>query len=142
LLLLGTLGACGGDSKPDGGAETQPRCVDLPKNACTPLYSPTFDRVFTETLHRTCAQSSSCHNSEGRQGGLVFEDQAASYALLLGQSGGKARVVPGDPSCSELIVRTHSIGKTWQMPPGTALGEAELCALRQWVANGAQPASQ
>jgi hypothetical protein len=66
-----------------------------------------------------------------------LSDETESYELLLGERGGKARVIPGGAPCSELIVRTHSLDKPWQMPPGTALSEGERCALRLWVEQGA-----
>ncbi len=137
-LALLFCSACGDDGD-DTPTETLPACITLPAGTCQPAYSPTFDRVFTETLQRTCAQTSACHSSEGRQGGLVFTDSAESYALLLGQNGNKARVAPGNASCSELVVRTHSVGKAWQMPPGAALDPGVLCAIRTWVQNGANP---
>lgn len=136
-LLLTPIVSCGDD----GGEEaTQPRCIELPAEPCNPDYTPTFDRIFDETLKRSCSQTNSCHNAEGRQGGLSFTDIAESHALLLGQVDGKARVVPNDAACSELIVRTHEVGKPWQMPPGTELRPGERCALRQWIQNGAPPA--
>jgi hypothetical protein len=94
--------------------------------------------VFDNTLSRTCAQAgSACHGPAGRRGGLVFADADESYALLTGQNGGKARVKPGNAACSELIVRLESIGKDWQMPPGTPLSAPERCTIRQWVELGA-----
>jgi len=135
-LLLSLVASCGDDAE----EQTQPSCIELPTTACNPDYTPTFDRIFTETLQRNCAQTNSCHSSQGRQGGLSFTDATESYALLLGQADGKARVIPNDAACSELVVRTHSVGKAWQMPPGTPLREGERCAIRQWIQNGANPA--
>jgi hypothetical protein len=132
-LLLPLAAGCGDDAE----EQTQPTCIELPSTACSPDYPPTFDRIFTETLRRNCAQTNSCHNQTGRQGGLSFEDAEESYALVLGQADGKARVIPNDAACSELVVRTHGIGKPWQMPPGTPLRQGELCAIRQWIGNGA-----
>ena len=139
LLLLTVMTSCGDDT---GEEPTRPRCIELSAAACNPDYTPTFNRIFEETLKRSCSQTNSCHNAEGRQGGLSFTDMQESYALLLGERGGKARVVPNDAACSELIVRTHGTGKAWQMPPGEPLRPGELCALRQWIQNGAEPAPE
>ena len=65
---------------------------------------------------------------------MTFEDpQHAFDALTAG------RVKPGDPGCSEMIVRVTSEGESYQMPPGDALPVAEQCALIQWVNDGAPP---
>ena len=63
---------------------------------------------------------------------MSFEDEAHAFAALRA-----GRVVPGDPGCSKLIVRTDSPGASYQMPPGDPLREAERCALIQWVQAGA-----
>jgi hypothetical protein len=106
--------------------------------ACPPLYSPTFDNVYAMTLRDGCgSQRSSCHSASGKQGGMSFEDEAHAYAALLA-----GRVVPGDPGCSKMIVRTDSPGASYQMPPGDPLGAAERCALIQWVQAGAAMGSR
>src|SRR4051794_22171305 len=90
-----TMNACSGSSG-TGGADG---CVEDLSASCAPLYTPTFDEIFTRTLKPTCSVSNAaCHAAAGAQGGLTFEDADASYALLLGKTDGKARVVPGDPS--------------------------------------------
>src|ERR1700748_3373661 len=68
-----------------------PECVaDVPAS-CSPLYTPTFDQIYTRTLAPTCALSgAACHAPEGAQGGLVFAGADASYAMLLGEADGKA----------------------------------------------------
>ncbi len=139
LVPLTAIASCGDDSAEE---PTQPRCIELPQAACNPSYTPTFNRIFDETLKQGCSQTNSCHNAEGRQGGLSFTDMEDSYALLLGQLDGKARVLPNDAACSELIVRTHASGAPWQMPPGAPLRPGELCALRQWIENGAPPPTE
>jgi len=132
LLLFGVAVAlgCGEPALP---------CVEHLDLACAPLYSPTYDEIFTRTLHPTCAQAGgSCHAAAGAQGGLVFEDADTAYALLLGQMGERARVVPGDTSCSVLVERLSSTDKTVVMPPGGALPDAERCAVIQWIKQGAK----
>jgi hypothetical protein len=135
LLLVGACLLALGCSTP-APASTCVQGLDL---TCSPLYSPTFDQVYARTLHPTCAQSgASCHSAEGKQGGLDFDDPDRAYSLLLGEGGGKARVVAGDAACSLLVERIESADKKSQMPPGSPLSAAERCALEQWIENGAK----
>lgn len=114
-------------------------CVDGLSTQCSPLYPPTFDDIYTRTLHPTCAQEgSSCHSSQGMMGGLVFEDEDTAYDLLLGRVDGRARVEPGDPSCSLIVEHLESTDPSFVMPPGAPLSDAEKCAFIQWIAMGAQ----
>ena len=122
-VWLAALAGC-----PDAGP---PACAAV-ETSCTPLYMPTFDNVFNNTLKSGCgSQLGSCH-SAGGAGKMSLADPAAAYASLLA-----GRVTAGDPGCSEMIVRTVATGADYQMPPGTALGAAERCSLIQWVAAGA-----
>jgi len=113
-------------------SDPPPACITV-DTACAPLYQPTFDNIYPMTLRDTCgSQRASCHSAAGRQGGMSFQDsQHAFDALRAG------RVMPGDPGCSKLIVRTDSPGASYQMPPGDPLTEAERCVLIQWVQSGA-----
>jgi hypothetical protein len=111
-----------------------PSCITV-DTSCAPLYAPNFDNVYTMTLRDTCGSDDvSCHSAAGQQGGMSFEDQQHAYDALL-----DGRVRPGEPGCSEMIVRTSSPGESYQMPPGDPLSEAERCALIRWVAAGALP---
>ena len=111
--------------------EDPPRCVTV-EASCSPLYQPTFDNVFNMTLQTTCGgRLSACH-AAGGAGEMSLADPATAYAALL-----DGRVTPGDPGCSEIIVRTGAPGKDYQMPPGSARGAPERCSLIQWVAAGA-----
>jgi hypothetical protein len=113
-------------------SDPPPACITVDPT-CAPLYEPTFDNVYSHTLRDTCGSTrSSCHSAAGKQGGMSFEDEAHAYGALLA-----GRVVPGDPGCSKMIVRTDSPGADYQMPPGDPLSEPERCALIQWVAAGA-----
>jgi Planctomycete cytochrome C len=113
-------------------SDAPPSCITV-DTTCAPLYAPTFDNVYTMTLQNTCgSQNASCHSAAGQQGGMSFEDQQHAYRALLA-----GRVVPGNPGCSKMVVRTSSPGASYQMPPGDPLSEAERCALLQWVAAGA-----
>src|SRR5215470_5373279 len=126
--LAASLAAC--------TAEPPPACITV-DTSCAPLYTPTFDNIYTMTLRDTCgSQSASCHSAVGRQGGMSFQDQQHAFDALRA-----GRVVPGDPGCSKMIVRTDSPGAPYQMPPGDPLSEPARCALIQWVAAGAPPGS-
>ncbi len=117
-----------------------PACITV-DTTCKPAYSPTFDNVYSFTLTNSCgSQAVSCHSSAGHQAGLSFGDEATAYAGLLDNSTidpSRKRVVPGDASCSLMIVRTDSPGADYQMPIGDALDAAERCSLIQWVEAGA-----
>jgi hypothetical protein len=63
---------------------------------------------------------------------MSFEDEPHAFDALRA-----GRVMPGNPGCSKMIVRTDSPGASYQMPPGDPLSEAERCALIQWVQAGA-----
>lgn len=113
-------------------------CVEVSAE-CAPLYTPEFDEIFTRTLQPKCAlEGGSCHSIDGARAGLVFEDADTAYDLLLGNVDGRARVVPGDISCSILIARVSTAKPGLLMPPRNRLSDAERCVLIQWVANGAQ----
>lgn len=126
LALLCALAGCpGGETEP-------PMCITV-DTACAPLYTPTFANVYAMTLKPSCGSTnSSCHSARGMRGGLSFADEQTAYDGLV-----NGRVTPGDPGCSEMVVRTSSPGADYQMPPGSPLSESARCALLQWVANGA-----
>ena len=70
-------------------------------------------------------------------GGLIFADEDSAYAALLGEGGGKSRVVAGDAACSLMIERLDATDAK-VMPPGAPLADAERCAIAQWIQNGAK----
>jgi len=114
-------------------------CITV-DTSCSPLYEPTFDNVWNDTLKGNCGSTNSSCHAAGGQGFMSLADEDTAYDSLLGESHfdpPRARVVPGDPSCSLMIVRTDSPGASYQMPIGTPLQAAERCALIQWVACGA-----
>jgi Planctomycete cytochrome C len=134
------LSSCADDATAPG----RPQCLtaDPTDLNCLPLYPPEFGEIFHRTLNVTCASTGvSCHGQDGSMGNLVFVNMTDSYDALLGQKGGTRRVIPGDPACSELMVRLDSLGKDWSMPPGTPLDERARCAIRRWIAAGAPPPS-
>ncbi|HLU68918.1 MAG TPA: c-type cytochrome domain-containing protein [Kofleriaceae bacterium] len=120
------------------GCPGEPPCLDQVAVDCAPLYEPTYDEIFARTLLPTCGQEgTACHAPEGARAGLVFADPDQAYSLLLGEGGAPARVLPDQPECSPLLVRIESDDRSFQMPPGQMLSEAERCAIRKWVAAGA-----
>ena len=124
-----------------GKQEGAPACVtDLPNDCpATLLYDPPlFSTIYDKILHPTCAEGlATCHTTDGAKGGLVFENVDDAYALLLGQKGGRARVLPNDPACSLIVIKTWSTDPNFQMPPGARLQRPDFCTIEQWVARGA-----
>jgi hypothetical protein len=128
LLVVGlaTLGGCPTDPPP--------ACITV-DTSCAPLYDATsFHAVYTMTIHDSCgAENSSCHSANGQKGGMTFQDEQHAFDALLA-----GRVMPNNPGCSKIVVRTSSPNTDYQMPPGDALMPPERCALIQWVQAGAQ----
>lgn len=132
--MLALLPAC------PGGDDERPACLGaVDVETCTPLYPPEFPVIFGQVLQVTCASAGvSCHGDSGHSGDLTLTVQTAAYDALLGLDGaGRARVKPGDPACSEMMVRLDSPGHSWSMPPGAPLDERARCSLRRWIAAGA-----
>lgn len=119
--------------------ETELGCIADAAAPCSPQYAPAdYSTVFEKILKPSCATGiASCHNASGAKGGLVFEDPDEAYALLLDER--RARVVPGDPSCSLLTRRLGATDPRLRMPPGpTPLTAGEICTITQWIGAGAQ----
>jgi hypothetical protein len=130
LVLAVGLGAC-------SGGDPTLECNTTVTASCTPLYPPTFDNVYSMTLAPHCgSEAAACHSDAGMKGGMTFSTIEHAYDELL--EAGEDRVIPGDPSCSIMIIRTHASSASVKMPPGSTLPDAEKCALVQWVANGAE----
>lgn len=128
FLVWASLGCPGGEEP------TPSTCLETLDHQCTPLYEPTYDQVFRQTLMPKCGVGNgSCHDPTGGNGGLVISEAAATYDALLDGS----RVLPGDPECSLLIRVVEGHPSVSSMPPGAALSAEERCALIQWVASGA-----
>jgi Planctomycete cytochrome C len=144
LLALGLLGgACNDDdANGDGRDAGRANCLPALSLDCEPTYPATFEAFFEHRIARTCGAAStgmSCHGPDGNQGGLVLSDMDESYDALLGGIDGKPRVIPGDPECSILMQRLESEDPEFVMPVGMRLSEGERCAVRQWIAAGAEP---
>jgi hypothetical protein len=138
LWLIAALSVFGCSGK-DDPAPTGPSCLDELELDCAVTYEPTFQAIFENRMQETCGGGGrSCHSSSGAHAGLVMDDIDLAYNGLLGLDGGKARVVPGDPECSLMVHRLESNDEDFQMPPGDKLSDGERCAIRQWIANGAE----
>lgn len=133
LLPAASLGACGDDS---GGNA----CLAELDLECNPRWpEPTFDAIYEGRIKDTCATGgANCHGAAGHMGGLTLEGADVAYDALLGIGEDHARVIPGDPECSLLMRRLESTEASFVMPPGLQLSEGERCAIRQWIANGAE----
>lgn len=131
LAIATTLAACNGD---DGA-----QCLDPLPLDCSPTFQPTYEAFYENQLRSTCsAGGTTCHGPDGAMGGLVLSDMDQAYEYLLGGVDGRARVIPGQPECSLLMQRLESDDPTFVMPVGSKLMEGERCAIRQWIANGAE----
>jgi len=98
------------------------------------------DNVFTPICSR-------CHAGAAAPEGLML-DAAHSYNLLVGVGSQEVpslkRVTPGDPDSSYIIIKlTNGPGIVGaQMPFGLPpLPQPTINAIRQWIANGAPPAT-
>jgi hypothetical protein len=141
LIALSVACACNGDDAPADGDGGRERCLDPLPLDCAPTYPPTFDAFYDNRIARTCGAAgtgTSCHGPEGEQGGLVLSGADPAYEHLLGQIDGRPRVVPGDPECSPLVQRLESEDPDFVMPVGGRLSDGERCAVRQWIAAGAE----
>jgi hypothetical protein len=121
-MILSALAGCTGDE-----------CLTDLNADCAPLYEPTFENVFEETLAPSCGlPGTSCHSAEGRKNGLAFAELEEAHRLLL-----EGRVEPGDASCSLIMRRISSDDLGVQMPPGRKLIDSERCAIQKWIQDGA-----
>lgn len=105
--------------------------MDL-SQTCTPLYEPNFANVYADTLAPSCAVTgTSCHASEGLQGGLDFGEIDRAHESL------RSVIEPSDVACSPILARLESTEIGFGMPPGRRLSEAERCAIRMYIEAGA-----
>lgn len=157
LAALLVLAGCGGDdddgaSAGDGGGDnggsggssgSGSKCLEPLSLDCRPSFEPaTFEAIFANVLRPSCGSSASgtqCHGADGKQAGLVLADIDEAYDSLLGELDDRPRVMPGDPECSMLIERIESSDRRVRMPLNSEpLGEGQRCAIRHWVAEGAE----
>ncbi len=123
-----------------GASTSDPPCVAGLTASCQATYAPpTFDAIFTNILHTSCAVGQgTCHTSDFGAGGIVFANADASYATLLGKNGGTAYALPNDPGCSTIMKRLESTDPNYHMPRGpNSLSAGDLCTIVQWISSGA-----
>ncbi len=135
ITVTAAVASCGGGG---GGANPAPNPNPNPGGATLQAsFTSIQDNVFTPIC-------TACHAGAGAPAGLRL-DSANSYALLVGVASQEApafqRVAAGDPNNSYLIKKlegTASVGG--RMPlGGTALTQADINVIRQWITDGAQP---
>jgi hypothetical protein len=138
LLLLGCTHPIPAD------ADT-PCLPALPRN-CADQYAPTYNQIYTQVLAKSCGSAltgGQCHagaEARGAREGLVIQEPEETYDLLLGlgPNAAHARVMPGNPECSPLMLRLASSDPVLRMPPGaTPLPDPVLCSVMHWIAAGA-----
>lgn len=133
LLALQLLVACDDDPPVDA-------CLEPLESCDNPAVPPTFDSLY-EHVFQSCGAANtmgSCHSAQGAKLGLILSDPDTAYDYLLGVADGRARVLPEDMWCSELLKRIESQDPQYRMPPsGTGLTDGLRCSVRQWIENGA-----
>mgnify|MGYP003681101882 CR=1 FL=1 len=129
LLLIGAV-ACGGDT-PSEPEINDPRAVKS---------NPSFAVDIEEIFDRKGCTAGGCHGS-AQQGGMDLRPGAA-YTSLVGVTASAeaiARVIPGDPEGSYIVMRVEgrqSVGS--RMPlGGVPLDSIDITNLRSWIAQGA-----
>ena len=110
-------------------------CIEVDPG-CAPLYPPTWDNVFANTISPKCGTGGGgCHEGVSSQGGLRLDESAAAHAVLT--SPAHDYVLLDNPGCSQLLQRIYTTSSRLRMPRGNTLPEGERCALQQWVLAGA-----
>ena len=113
----------------------QLECIEVDPT-CAPLYAPTWDNVFNNTLRPKCGTGGgACHEGSGAHGGLRLDEYETAYRTLTAAS--KNYVMLEDIPCSELIQRIYAASSSLRMPRGSSLPDSERCALAQWMLAGA-----
>ena len=126
-ITLATFAACSGPDRLE--------CHEVDPT-CQPLYAPTWDNVFANTLRPKCGTGGgACHEGSGSRGGLRLDDYDFAYRSL--NAPGKGYVDVDDVACSEVIQRIYASSSELRMPRGSSLPDAERCAIAQWILAGA-----
>lgn len=141
-LLVGCVAVFGCPDDDDDDAPSG--CADFDVDACTPLYGPTFEAVYTETLQPRCSVAgASCHanpDALGAARGFWFDTPERAHMVLLEDREGGAWVRPGDVECSPLMGRLNSDDPLFVMPPGSQpMPLGVRCSVGRWIAEGAAP---
>jgi hypothetical protein len=126
MITAGLASGCSGPSL---------ECIEVDPS-CAPLYAPTWDNVFANTVQPKCGTGGgACHEGVGARGGLRLDESASAYQALTNVN--RSYVMVDDVACSELLQRVYASSSELRMPRGASLGESERCALQQWVLAGA-----
>lgn len=112
----------------------------LPALLSSTAAAETFATIYDDIIAPGCVR---CH---GTRGNLDMRDRETAYRNLLSADTGPAcagqqRVVPGDPEASLLyqkLAGTPACGAP--MPPTGPLPPELVERVRQWIADGAEPA--
>ena len=143
-VVVGCKG--GGEGNGDGGGEppaTDGGCEVLTEAPldCTPSFDPPeFTAIYDNVIEARCGTNSgSCHGRDAGSG-LVMLDRETAYAHLSGAADGRPLVIPGHPECSELVWRVQSSDLRVRMPLNSPppLTDGAICAIRHWIADGAE----
>jgi hypothetical protein len=107
------------------------------------MLQPDFTSIQSNVFTPICT---GCHVGATAPLGLRL-DEANSYGLLVGvasvQQPSLLRVDPGDPDSSYLIQKLEGTAASGERMPlgGTPLAQADIDVIRQWITDGAQPAT-
>jgi hypothetical protein len=131
VLSVGSIAlasACSSSNDEDENA----KCVVVSLD-CQPIVSPpTFAALYENIFQPSCASGSGACHGDAVSAGLDMRTIDSAFTGL------SMRVKPADVGCSTLEKRVESARSTFRMPPGpTPLSDAQRCAIRQWIANGA-----
>jgi hypothetical protein len=135
IATSATLVSCGDGAQP-------PDCETAPQQSCEASIPSTYDSIYDQMFRQSCGGSgtgASCHGPDGKKGGLLLADREQAYHYLLGDVDGRTRVTVGSAACSVLMQRLDSDDPSFRMPLGPPkLSEGLRCAVRQWIAMGAE----
>lgn len=124
----------------DGGGDDPGGCLQNLSVDCGSIVWTDYQAIWDNRLSGcgSADTQGNCHSAQGRMGGLLLSDADTAYDALLGGQDGKARVIPTDPACSELVKRITSTDRAYQMPPNSPMTAVEQCSIIQWIAKGAE----
>ena len=136
VVVAALLVSCGSGSGGGGGSNLGGGGGGAPLEA-------TFASIQANVFTPICV---ACHAGATAPLGLRL-DSANSYALLVGIASGEEpsllRVEPGDPNNSYLIQKLEGTANSGRRMPlnGAPLPQADINMIRQWITDGALPAS-